>query len=84
MRGEHAFGKDGFPPCIAPQDGWEEDEEGRGLEESSTCFKQTNMTFLIVGNRATPPIGSNAVLESRVVDELYCARLARKSTAGGR
>lgn len=72
-------------PCIELQDWWEEEEfGGRRLEESSASFKQTNVTFLTVGNRAAPPIGANAAPEPRVVDKLHCARLARNSTAGGR
>lgn len=36
---------------------------GRGLEASSACITEANMTRLTVGNRAAPPIGANAVLE---------------------
>lgn len=55
------LGKTGFTPCITLVGGGR--VGGRGLEASSACLKQANMTFLTVGNRAAPPIGANAALE---------------------
>lgn len=64
MRCEHVFGKDGVHSMhhAAGLVGGGR-VGGRGLEASSACLKQANMTFLTVGNRAAPPIGANAVLE---------------------